>query len=60
MTAIRKDLGNRIIMDHKIKLIYYLYFILLEIRKLDPQSKKHSRKLQIVNVYTNQVEICFT
>ncbi len=53
MIAVRKDLGDKIMIDHGTDLIHYLYFMLLEIRELDPQSKKPRRKTQFVNVYGN-------
>lgn len=56
MTVVRNNFGNRIIIDHRTNLIYYLYFMLLKIYKLDPQSKKLRRKTQVVNIYNNQVE----
>ena len=56
MTAVRKDLGDKIIVDYRTNLIYHPYFMLLEICKLDLLSKKPGRKMQIVNIYDNQVE----
>ena len=53
MTAVRKNLVDKIVMDHKTNLINHLYFILLEIRKLDPRSKKRGRKIRVVNMYDN-------
>lgn len=55
MTAVRKDLGDKIMTDHRTDLIYHPYFMLLEIRELDSQSKKPRRKTQVVNVYNNRV-----
>lgn len=52
MTAVEKDLGDKIMVDHRTDLIHHLYFLLLEIRELD-QSKKPGRKTQMVNVYNN-------
>lgn len=52
MTAVEKDLGDKIMVDHKTDLIYHLYFLLLKIRELD-QSKKPRRKTRVVNVYNN-------
>ncbi len=39
MTAVRKDLGDKIIVDHRTCLIHHPYFMLLEICELDPRSK---------------------
>ncbi len=55
MTAVRKDLGDKIMVDHRTDLIHHPYFMLLEIRELDPQSKKPGRKMRVVNVYDNRV-----
>ncbi len=40
MTAIQKDLTDRIMVNYRTDLITYLDFILLKICKLDAQSKK--------------------
>ena len=42
-------------MEHRTDLINHPYFMLLEIRELDPRSKKPGRKTRIVNVYENRV-----
>lgn len=55
MIVVKKDLGNKIMVNHKTNLIYHSYFILLEIRKLDSQSKKSRRKTDVVNIYNNCV-----
>lgn len=46
MIGVRKDLRNRIIINHRTDLIYHLYFILLKIRKLNLQSKKSRKKCE--------------
>lgn len=53
MIAIKKDLVDKIVVDHRTDLINHPYFILLEIRELDPRSNKPGRKTRIVNVYDN-------
>ena len=55
MTAIKKDLGDKISVDHRTDLIHHRYFMLLQICKIDPQSKRPGRKTRIVNVYDNRV-----
>ena len=55
MTVVRKDLGDKIMVDHRTDFIYHPYFILLENRELDPQSKKPGRITRVVNVYNNRV-----
>lgn len=44
MTVVKKNLKNKIMIDHKTNLIYYPYSMLFEICKLDLQSKKPKRK----------------
>ncbi len=54
MTAMRRDLVNKIVVEHRTDLVNDLYFILLEIWDLD-LSKKPGRKTRVLNVYDNQV-----
>lgn len=35
MIVVEKDLGDKIIADHRTDLIYHLYFLLYKIRKVD-------------------------
>lgn len=55
MTAVRKDLVYKIVIDHRTDLVNHPYFMLLEIRELNPRSKRLRRKTWVVNVYDNQV-----
>lgn len=55
MTAVRKDLIDKIMIDHRTNLVNHLYFMLLEIWELDPRSKRPGRKTRVVNIYDNQV-----
>ena len=55
MTAVRKDFVDKIVVDHRTDLLNHPYFMLLEIRELDPQSKRPGRKTRVVNVYDNRV-----
>lgn len=54
MTVVRRNLLDKIVVEYRIDLINYPYFIFLEIRDLDQQSLL-SKKTQILNVYNNQV-----
>lgn len=45
MTAVRKEFTNKIFVEHRTDLINHPYVMLLEIRKLDPRSKKPGRKM---------------
>ena len=55
MIAIKKDLVDKIVVDHRTDLISHPCFMLLEIRELDPRSNRPGRKTRIVNVYDNRV-----
>lgn len=48
--VMKKNLENKIIVDLRTNLIYHLYFILLEICELDPQSKMLGQKTCDVNI----------
>ena len=49
----KKNLVYKILVDHKIDLIDYLYFMLLEICKLDLRFKRPKRKTRVINIYNN-------
>lgn len=53
MTAVRRDLLDKIMMEHRTDLVNHPCFILLEIRELDWQSKRPGRKTRVINVYNN-------
>ena len=55
MTAVRKDPTHKIVIENRTGLENHPYFILLEIRELDQQSKKPGRKTRGFNVYDNRV-----
>ena len=55
MTAVRKDLLDKIAVEHRTDLVNHPYFILLEIRDLDQQSKRPGRKTRVLNAYDNRV-----
>lgn len=55
VTAIRKDLTDKLVVENRTDLVNHLYFILLEIWELDQQSKKPGRKTRALNVYDNRV-----
>lgn len=44
MTAVRRDLLDKIFVEHQINLVNQPYFILLEIRELDWQSNDQEEK----------------
>ena len=51
MTAVRKELTDKSVVEHRTDFINHPYVMLLEIRELDPRSKKPGRKTRVVNVY---------
>lgn len=51
MMAIKRDLIDKIIRKHRTDLVNHLYFIFLEIWKLDQQSKIPKRKNEYL-IYT--------
>ena len=55
MTAVRKNLLDKIIVKHRTDLINHSYFIFLKVRDLDQQSKWPRKKLQVFNIYNNQI-----
>ena len=55
MTAVRKDLVDKIVVDHRTDLIDHPYFMLLEICELDLRSTRPGRKTRVINVYENRI-----
>ncbi len=55
VTAIRKDLTDKLVVENRTDLVNHPNFILLEIWELDQQSKKPRRKTRALNVYDNRV-----
>lgn len=55
MTTVKKDLLDKITIEHRINLINHPYFILFKIQNLDQQSKQLEKKTRILNVYNNYV-----
>ena len=55
VTAIRKDLMDKLVVENRTDLVNHPYFILLEIRELDQRSKKPGRKTRALTVYDNRV-----
>ncbi len=50
MTAVREELTDKIVVEHKTDLINHPYVMLLEICELDPGSKKPGRKTRVVSL----------
>ena len=55
LTAVKKELANRIIVENRSDLVNHPYFLTLDIREMDSQSKRLARRTRVVNVYDNRV-----
>lgn len=55
ITAVQKEFTNKIVVEHRTDLINHPYVMLLKIRELDPRFKKPAKKMQVINVYDNQI-----
>lgn len=55
MTAVRKDLLDKIVVKYMTDLVNHLYFVFLEIWDLNQQTKWPGQKTQVFNVYDNRV-----
>ena len=55
MTAVRKDILNRVIIDNRTDLASHPYCLVLDIKELYPVSRKILRKTRVVNLYDNKV-----
>lgn len=55
LTAVRKDILHRIIIDNQTDLVSYPYCSVLDIKELHSFSSKILRKTRIINLYDNKV-----
>lgn len=55
LTAVRKDVLSKVIIDNQIDLISHSYCSVLDIKELHPLSRKVLRKTRVVNLYDNKV-----
>ena len=55
LTAVRKDILNKVIINNWINLASYLYYYVLDIKKLYSRFRKILRKIRVVNLYDNKV-----
>ena len=55
LTAIRKDILNKIIIENWTDLASHPYCIVLNIKELNPVSRKYFRRTRIVNLYDNKI-----
>lgn len=52
---VRKNLLDKIVIEHKTNLVNYFYFISLEIQDLNQQSKWPGKKTQLLNTYNKEI-----
>ncbi len=55
LTAVRKDIISRVIVENRTNLISHPYCMALDIKEPHPKSGKFLRKTRIVNLYDNKV-----
>ena len=55
LTAVRKDILHRVIIDNRTDLISHPYCSVLDIKELHSVSRKVMRKTRVVNLYDNKV-----
>ena len=53
LTAVKKKLANRIIVENQLNLVDHLYFLALDIQKIDSQSKRLVKGTKVANIYNN-------
>ena len=51
MIAVRKDILNRVMMNNRIDLIVYFYFLVIDVREINSRIKKSDRRTRIINAY---------
>lgn len=55
LITIKKDILNKVIIENWTDLVSHPYCIILDIRKINPVSRKYSRKTRVVNFYNNKI-----
>lgn len=55
LTAVRKDILNRVIIDNRTDLVSHPYCSVLDIKELHSLTRKVLRRTRVVNLYDNQV-----
>ena len=51
LTAVRRNILNRIVVDNKSDLKSYLYIIIVDVRRNDLINRELGRRIRIVNIY---------
>lgn len=55
LTAVKKELVNKIMVENKTDLVDHPYFLALDIRDMDSRLNKPARRTRVVNAYDNRV-----
>ena len=55
LTAVRKNIISRVIIENRTDLISHPYYMTLDIKELHPQSGMFLQKTRIINLYDNKV-----
>lgn len=55
LTAVKKELVNKIMVENRTNLVNHLYFLVLDIRDLDGKSYRPTRRARVINIYDNRV-----
>lgn len=55
LTAIRKDVLDKVIIENRTDLVSHPYCSVLDVKELHPISRKVPRRTRVVNVYDNKV-----
>ena len=54
-TAVKKKLENKIIVENRTDLVGHLYLVGLDIRDIDEQSNRPTKRTRAINIYDNRV-----
>ena len=51
MIVVRKDILNKVIINNRIDLIVYFYFLVINVRKINSRIKRLDRRTRVINAY---------
>ena len=57
LIAIKRDLLTKIITESRSDLLNHLYFLVIDVWELHPQSKQKWRKTRLINCYDNKIDL---
>ena len=55
LTAVRKDMLSKVVVENRTDLVSHPYCMVLDIREPHPQAGKAFRRTRVVNLYDNKV-----